>query len=139
MKLLNIYIYFIEIVAQTGKNLPMTQEIEPRVQSWGREDALEKGMATHSSILAWKVPWTEEHGELQSMGLQRVGHDWATNIHTHTELTYSVSSTQQDDSVVHIHIIFEIIFHFRLLQGIDCSSLCYAVSFSCLLHICFLF
>ena len=43
------------------------------------EDPLEKGMATHSSILAWRIPWTEEPGGLQSMGLQRVGHDWVTN------------------------------------------------------------
>jgi len=45
-----------------------------QVQSLGREDPLEKEMATHSSILAWKIPWTEEPGRLQSMGLQRVGH-----------------------------------------------------------------
>ena len=45
------------------------------VQSLGREDPLEEGMATHSSILAWRIPWTEEPGGLQSMGLQRVGHD----------------------------------------------------------------
>ena len=44
----------------------------------GREDPLEKGMATHSSVLAWEIPWTEEPGGLQSMGLQRVGHDLAT-------------------------------------------------------------
>ena len=48
---------------------------ETQVQSLGREDPLEKGMETHSSILAWKIPGTEEPGELQSMGLQRVGHD----------------------------------------------------------------
>ena len=48
---------------------------ETRVQSLGREDPLEKEMATHSSILAWKIPWTGEPGRLQSMGLQRVGHD----------------------------------------------------------------
>ena len=46
------------------------------VWSLGREDALEKEMATHSSILAWRTPWTEEPGELQSIGSQRVGHDW---------------------------------------------------------------
>ena len=46
-----------------------------RVQSLGQEDSLEKDMATHSSILAWKILWTEEPGGLQSMGLQRVGHD----------------------------------------------------------------
>ena len=48
------------------------------VQSLGREDSLEEGMATHSSILAWRVPWTEEPGGLQSMGSQRVGHDLVT-------------------------------------------------------------
>ena len=48
---------------------------ETRVQSLGQEDPLEKEMATHSSTLAWKIPWTEDPGRLQSMGLQRVGHD----------------------------------------------------------------
>ena len=56
-----------------GKNPPAKQEI--RVHSLGREDPLEKGMATHSRMLAWKIPWTEEPGGLQSMGLQRVGHN----------------------------------------------------------------
>ena len=55
-------------MAQTGKNLPAMQET--RVQSLGGEDPLEKGMATHSSILAWKIPWTEELGGLQSTGLR---------------------------------------------------------------------
>ena len=55
------------------KNLPAMQEIQ--VRSLGQEDPLENGMATHSSILAWKIPWTEEPGRLQSMGSQRVGHD----------------------------------------------------------------
>ena len=45
----------------------------------GQEDPLEKGMATHSSILAWRIPWTEEPGQLQSMGSQKVGHNWVTN------------------------------------------------------------
>ena len=61
------------LVAQMVKRLPTTQEI--RVQSLGREDLLEKEMATHSSILAWKVPRTEEPGGLQSMGLQRVSYN----------------------------------------------------------------
>ena len=60
-------------MAQMVKRLPTTQET--RVQSLGREDLLEKEMATHSSILAWKMPWMEEPGRLQSMGLQRVGHN----------------------------------------------------------------
>ena len=55
------------------KNLPAMQETQ--VQSLDLEDPLEKGIATHSSILAWRIPWTEEPGRLQSMGLQRVGHD----------------------------------------------------------------
>ena len=55
------------------KNLPAVQETW--VRSLDQEDPLEKGMATHSSILAWEIPWTEEPGELQSMGLQRVGQD----------------------------------------------------------------
>ena len=53
----------------------MQETEEPPVQSLGREDPLEEGMATHSSILAWRIPWTEEPGGLQSVGLQRVGHD----------------------------------------------------------------
>ena len=55
------------------KNLPTIQET--RVRSLGQEDPLEKEIATPSSTLAWKIPWTEEHGRLQSMGSQRVGHD----------------------------------------------------------------
>ena len=61
------------LVAQRVKRLPTMPET--RVQSLGQEDPLEKAMATHSSTLAWKIPWTEEPGRLQSMGLQRVGHD----------------------------------------------------------------
>ena len=64
------------LVAQMVKCLPTMQE--SRVQSLGWEDLLEKEMATHSSILAWKIPMTEEPGRLQPMGLQRVGHNWAT-------------------------------------------------------------
>ena len=60
-------------MVQTVKNLPAMQETW--VQSLGWEDPLEKEMATHSRILAWKIPWTEEPGGLQSMGSQRVKHD----------------------------------------------------------------
>ena len=62
------------LVAQAVKNLPAVQEIW--VQSLGWEDPLEKGMSMHSSILAWEILWTEEPGGLQSMGLQRVGHEF---------------------------------------------------------------
>ena len=61
------------LVAQMVKNLPVKQETW--IPSLGREDSLEKGMATHSSILAWRIPWTEEPGGLQSIGLQRVRQD----------------------------------------------------------------
>ena len=60
-------------MTQTVKYLPTMQEAQ--VQSLGREDLLEKEIATHFNILAWKIPWMEEPGRLQSMGSQRVGHD----------------------------------------------------------------
>ena len=61
------------LVAQKVKNSPTVQETQVRSMNW--EDPVEKGMATHSSILAWRIPWTEEPGGLQSMGSQRVGHN----------------------------------------------------------------
>ena len=64
------------LVTQTVKSLPAV--LETQVQSLGQEEPLEKEMATHSSILAWIIPWTEEPGELQSMGMQRVRNDWVT-------------------------------------------------------------
>ena len=69
------------LVAQTVKNLPAMQENQ--VQSLGHEDPLVNGMSTHSSILAWKIPWTEEPGRLQSMVSQRVGLDWEINTSLH--------------------------------------------------------
>ena len=61
------------LVAQMVKHLPTMREMQ--VQSLGQEDPLEKEMATHSSILAWKIPWSEDPGRLQSIGLQTVRHD----------------------------------------------------------------
>ena len=69
---------FIFLIFQTVKNLSAMWE------SLGREDPLKKGMATHSRILAWRIPWTEEPGGLQSMGSQRVEHSWVTNASTFT-------------------------------------------------------
>ena len=66
------------LVAQLVKNPPAVRETWVRSLRW--EDPLEKGKATHSSIPAWRIPWTEEPGRLQSMGSQRVGHDLATLI-----------------------------------------------------------
>ena len=68
------------LVAQMAKSLIAMQET--RVRSLGQEDPLEKEMATHSSTLAWKIPWTEDPGKLQSMGSQRAGHNWMTSIIT---------------------------------------------------------
>ena len=72
---------------------------EAQVQPMGREDPLEKGMATHSSILAWRIPWTEEPSWLQSLGLQRVGHHWATNtqyspLSISVDFTFTVSTNE---------------------------------------------
>ena len=74
----DIFIYMDFLVAQTVERLLTMQET--RVQSLGREDLLEKGTATHSSILAWRIPWTEEPGGLQSTGLQRFGYNSATSL-----------------------------------------------------------
>ena len=63
------------MVAQMVKHLRDATTREIQVRSLGQEDPLEKEMATHSSTLAWRIPWTEEHGKLQSTGSQRVGHD----------------------------------------------------------------
>ena len=69
------------LVGQTVKRLSTMRET--RVQSLGQEDPLGKEMAIHSSTIAWNIPWTEEPGRLQSMGSQRVGHDWATSFLTY--------------------------------------------------------
>ena len=68
-----IFYTWASLAAQTVKNLPAIPETQ--VQFLGQEDPLEKGMATHSNILAWRIPWTEEPDRLQSMGSCRVGHD----------------------------------------------------------------
>ena len=74
--------YRASLVAQMIKNLPAMQETQ--VWSLGREDTLKTGKATYSSILAWRITWTDKPGRLQSMGLWEVGHDLVTNTHTHT-------------------------------------------------------
>ena len=78
-------------VAQLVKNLPAVQETWVRSLGW--EDPLEKEMETHSSILVWKISWTEEPGGLQSMGSKRVGHNWATNSNL---LTYLLTYRELD-------------------------------------------
>ena len=76
--------YILDLV----KHLPTIQETQ--VGSLGWEDPLEKEMGTNSSTFAWKIPWTEEPGKLQSIGSQRVGHDWATSLY----YLYSCNSAQ---------------------------------------------
>ena len=73
---------------------------ETRVLSLGREDPLEKEMATHSSILTWKIPWMEEPGGLQSTGSQRVGHNWATSLTLPLGLTGWISLLSKELSRV---------------------------------------
>ena len=85
------------LVAQSLKRLPAVRETW--VWSLGRKDPLEE-MATHSSILAWRIPWMEEPGGLQSMGSQRVGHDWMTSLSFLSLffLTVLVTSTNLSDA-----------------------------------------
>ena len=78
-----------------GRNPPATQGT--RVQSLGQEDPLGKGMAPHSSVLAWRIPWTEEPGWLQLTGSQRVGRDWATSLWL--TMSPQIMTTQGKDQV----------------------------------------
>ena len=75
------------LVAQKVKILPAMQGTY--IQSLGREDPLQKEMATHSSVPAWRIPWTKEPGMLQSMRSQRVGHDWGTITHSFSSVHFS--------------------------------------------------
>ena len=87
-----ILVMGISLVAWRLKRLPTTRETW--VRSLGREDPLEKEMATHSSILGWRIPWTEEPDGLQSVGSQRVGHDWAHTLSlftVHPTMSWSVA------------------------------------------------
>ena len=87
------------LVAQMVKRLPTMREMQ--IQSLGREDLLEKEMATHSSILAWRIPWTEEPGGLQSMGSQR---DTTEQLSTHTEVNLSYIYSRKKNS--HLTLLF---------------------------------
>ena len=116
-------------VAQMVKRLPTMRETG--VQSLGQEDLLEKEMATHSSILAWKIPWMEEPDRLQSMGSQRIGHDWATSHRSLIERWNLILNVTQVSLVVQLvknppvmrvqslsredHLEKEMTTHFRIL------------------------
>ena len=90
---------------------------ETCVWSLGREDALEKEMLTHSSILAWRIPWTEEPGRLQSMGLLRVGHDWATSLSLSAVLAGGCFTIEAPGKPIYLYTHIHI--HIR---GFPCSS-----------------
>ena len=78
-ELTDVYSLVASLVAQMVNNLLAVQE--PQVPSLGWEDPLERGMATYSRILTWRIPWTEEPGGLRSTRSKRVGHNWVTNRH----------------------------------------------------------
>ena len=111
--------YRASLVAQMVKNLPATRETWVRSLGW--EDPLEERMATHSSLLAWRIPWTQESGGLQSMGSPRVGHSWVTKH----------STALQDRAIPYFHIshfIFTEVFwqyHFYNFRGKKTEALIY--------------
>ena len=79
---------------------------ETQVWSLGWEDPLEKAMATHSSTLAWKIPWTEERRRLQSMGWQRIGHDWATSLSLCMKCSLGISNFLEEISSLSHSVVF---------------------------------
>ena len=95
---------------------------ETWVQSLGWKDPLEKEMATHSSTLAWKLPWMEEPGGLQSMGSQRVGHDWATSL----SFPFSTGSGVSSDVICLLHVEYRLRIHVSAcaMSLQSCPALC---------------
>ena len=94
----------------SGKESAGRRHRRPGLDPWIEEDSLEEEQGTHSSILAWKIPWTEELGGLQSIGLQRVAHDWVhscthTHTHTHTHVCthICVHTHMHTHTCVHTH------------------------------------
>ena len=79
------------VVAKMIKDLPAMQKTWVQYLLW--EDPLKKGMATHSGILAWRTPWTEEPGRLQSIGSQRVRHDWSDSTHAYIHMDFQIHFT----------------------------------------------
>ena len=98
------YLYWTSLVVQTIKCLPAMQKTW--VRSLGLEDPLEKEMAIHSSILVWKIPWMEKPGGLQSVGSQRVRHDWATSLSFFLLYINLLSSENLKDLFCSFHGIF---------------------------------
>ena len=123
-------IYGYPLVAQTAKNLTAMQETQ--IQSLGWEDPLEKGMATHFNILAWRIPWTEEPSGLQSMGLQRVGYNWGTTT-TYGYLILYVSFVEKvilSSTELTWHLCKKLFDHKCKSPFLDFSSIQYICMFS---------
>ena len=93
--------------SSVAKNLPTVRETQVWSLDW--EDSLEKRMATHSSILAWRIPWTEETVRLQSKGAQRIRHDWVTN--THSQVYHRVIMYKKNGLTLHKIIVLCIFLH----------------------------
>ena len=104
--------HWASLVAQMVKNLTAMQE--SWVWSLGWENPLEEGMATHSSILAWRIPWTEDPGRLQSMGSRRVRHNW-THTHTYTCIYVHVSHSWDHTGYEFLAFLFHLAVHYKLL------------------------
>ena len=100
------------LMAQRVKSLPAMQETQ--VQSLDQEDPLEEEMATHSSILVWRIPWTEEAGRLQSTGSQRFRHDWSVK---QTTPTYKMSIKVTRILVTITHLENSFFLHLFLIEG----------------------
>ena len=101
------------LLAQLIKNLPAVQETQ--VRFLGQKDPLEKEMAAHSSILAWKIPWTGEPGGLQSTGSHSIGHDWVTNTLLHLPLV----------CCYYLYIFLKIISNCRIIALLRCVGFCH--------------
>ena len=110
----------------TLKNLPALGETW--VRSLSREDPLEKGMAAHSNMLAWRIPWTEEPGKLQSMGSQRVGHDWETST---TIIITTTTKTMKHQHWILCLILFPVsLACVRAKSYQSCPALCDPMDYS---------
>ena len=112
------------------------------VRSLGQEDPLEKEIATYSSTLAWKIPWTEKAGRLQSMGSQRVGHDWATSLHftsleaykrpaNRKDTKYETNSWGKSSSSVSLSVTGR---YTSILKPVEIKLLNQKLSTSCIFH-----
>ena len=110
------------LVAQRVKRLPAMWDTW--VRSLGREDPLEKEVATHSSILAWRIPWTEEPGRLESTGSQRVRYDWATSLSLCLKCSLGISNFLEEISGLSHSIVF-----------LPCTDHCGRLSYLSLLFI----